>query len=181
MQGEVELSQEEKRQAPQSKRNHCAGCPAGATVSDFPRVLFICCSYPSSQPLRLEWEHCPLHPDAHPLSRASCPSTLVHSLCPSPRVGGGWRWGAPVTWHRASEHCVDQKSFSGKTRFQFWKMNLTQRKTKQPNSQWPQKDLPTPGRWRNLTPPGSSPSLPESPLSPYHSIMGSRAWQGVLG
>lgn len=88
------------------------------------------------------WRGCPLHPDPCLLAEQSlsCSFTLVHSLFSSPRERGG----LGVNWHRALEHFVDQKSFTGTTKFQFWKLNLTQQKTKQPNSQWPHRDLLTP-------------------------------------
>ena len=58
----------------------------------------------------------PLHPDSCLLSKASYPLTLAHSLFSSPRVGEG----AGVTWPRALEHCIDQKSLSSKNRISVW-------------------------------------------------------------
>lgn len=57
-----------------------------------------------------------LYPDPCLLSKVSCPLTLAHSLFSSPRVGGR----AGVTWPRALEHCIDQKSLSSKNRILVW-------------------------------------------------------------
>lgn len=111
----------------------------------------------SSSSPSLAWLECPLNPDPCLLGKGS----LRFSFQPIPSTFlPGWGWEAEVPWHRALEPCVDQTSLTGKTKFQFWKTNLTQQEDKAAQFPVAPERPPYLGRWRNVIPPGSSPALP---------------------
>lgn len=160
-----------EKPGPQSRVDKTPGVPGGAgRAGQAARSTAVPARPPGPGRPAGVWG-CPVHPRARPAWQSlSCSFTSVHSVFSLSRGAVGGR-GPGAAWHGALEHCVDQKPFTGKTEFQFWKQTRPSRSSS-PVPRGPRE----PRHWRNPTP--RAPAQLGREPRPHITLVW---WQGQAG